>query len=113
MSRDRQECLCHQRQSRCAANMNRSFRAMQMRMRHRLLLIAVCAFASASARADLSDVLGVTHIDGQYYFTGQDYLDEGANQVIATGSHVIKLELGRSTLSSKYEWNSTWPALTS
>jgi hypothetical protein len=62
----------------------------------------------AAARADLSNVLGVTHIDGQYYFTNQDYLTEGANQVLASGTKSIKLEMSYQ-YATKYDWNYTWP----
>src|SRR5205814_5169377 len=84
-------------------------------MKHRTpfaLLAATTAF-SAAARADLSDVLGVTHIDGQYYFGTQDYVSQGADQVLATGSKVIKLEMGPS-YKSKYDWNTpTWGTVNS
>lgn len=68
-----------------------------------------CAVAGPVHADDLSNVLGVTHIDGKYYFGSQDYLDQGADQVLATGSKVIKLEMDSQT-PSKYSWNSTWPA---
>lgn len=74
---------------------------------------AACASLSAAAAAqDLSNVLGITHIDGKYYFGNEDYLDQGADQVLATGSKVLKLEMDSQT-PGKYSWNSTWPAVTS
>jgi hypothetical protein len=77
--------------------------------------IAVAAVVLCAARAhadDLSNVLGVTHIDGKYYFGSEDYLDQGADQVLATGSKVIKLEMDSQT-PAKYSWNSTWPTASS
>ena len=37
--------------------------------------------------------------------TTQDFLDEGADQILATGSKVIKLQL----TPKRYPWNSDWP----
>jgi len=50
-------------------------------------------------------VFGVAHVDGKYYLTKEDFLDEGADQVLATGSKVVKLYL----TPSRYRWNSDWP----
>ena len=72
------------------------------------ILSAAAASVAVSARADLSDVLGVTHIDGQYYFTNNNYVDEGADQVLATGTRSIKLEMSYQ-YKTKYDWNYTWP----
>ena len=63
---------------------------------------------SIVAGEDLSNILGVTHVNGKYFFTRQDFLDEGADQVLAVGSKVIKLYMtGRNP--ERYSWNSTWP----
>ena len=51
------------------------------------------------------DVFGIAHVDGKYYLTKEDYLNEGADQVLATGSKVIKLYLSPKS----YRWNSDWP----
>jgi len=66
----------------------------------------------AQAQTDLSNVLGITHIDGKYYFGSDNFLDQGANEVLATGSKVIKLELD-SRSAEKYPWNSQWPSVSS
>lgn len=63
------------------------------------------ASAGNAAIADPADVFGVAHVDGKYYLTHEDYLDEGADQVLATGSKVIKLYL----TPKPYRWNSDWP----
>lgn len=52
-----------------------------------------------------TEVFGVAHVDGKYYLTREDFLDEGADQVLATGSKVIKLYLA----PKRYPWNSEWP----
>ena len=55
--------------------------------------------------ADPAEVFGVAHVDGKYFLTKEDYLNEGAGQVLATGSKVIKLYL----TPDRYPWNSAWP----
>ena len=61
-----------------------------MKYRTSIALLAATSAFSTIARADLSNVLGVTHIDGQYYFGTQDYVSQGADQVLSTGSKVRK-----------------------
>jgi hypothetical protein len=74
-------------------------------VRSLFLLLPVCLLASISQAQDLSDVLGICHVDGKYFLTHDDYLDEGANQVLATGSKVLKIYLA----PGRYPWNSAWP----
>ena len=69
------------------------------------MLAFFSAFGNGFAQ-DMSNVLGVCHVDGKYYFTQNDYLDEGADQVLATGSKVLKTYL---MPRFRYPWNSTWP----
>lgn len=71
-------------------------------------VVAFCIFSPGVIAADLSGVLGTTHVDGKYYLTNQDYLDEGADQVLATGTTTIKLYLNPGSLF-RYPWNSHWP----
>jgi autotransporter-associated beta strand protein len=85
------------------------------------LAAAVSLAVTQAHGQSLQNVLGVTHIDGQYFLTNDpnnpskpliDYVDEGANQVLDTGSTAIKLELN----PSKYDWlpaGQSWPAFTS
>lgn len=69
--------------------------------------IVLSGFVLLSAHAqDLRDVMGVTHVDGKYFLTHKDFLNEGADQVLATGSRVLKLYL----VPSRYRWNSDWPS---
>ena len=75
-----------------------------------LASILACVFAAGARAADLADVLGVAHVDGKYYLTKQDYLDEGMEAgVLTTGSRTIRLYLNASAIK-RYSWNSTWPA---
>jgi autotransporter-associated beta strand protein len=90
-----------------------------LRRQHGILkpLLITGLLASGAFGQNLSNILGVAHINGSYYLTNQDYPDEGANQIAAVGSGVIKLEMDQATLSktwsvnSKYAWNTPgWPA---
>lgn len=78
----------------------------------KLIILSIVAVAinlrSARAADNLGDVLGVVHINGQYSFGPSDFLDQGADQVLATGSRVIKLEMG-TAYATKYQWNCDWP----
>jgi hypothetical protein len=69
------------------------------------LLSAFALAAETSGMSNPEDVFGIAHVDGKYYLTKEDYLDEGADQVLATGSKVIKLYLSPKS----YRWNSDWP----
>lgn len=67
----------------------------------------------AAQAVEVKDVLGVAHAGGKYNFSGEDYLNEGADQLLAMGTRVIKvwLSLDAATL---YPFNSDWnpPATT-
>jgi len=69
------------------------------------------AIQTASAR-ELPDVLGVTHVAGRYYLTDKDFLNEGADQVLALGSRVIKVWFygkRHEPPMAAYSYNSQWP----
>ena len=69
--------------------------------------------ATSSVHADLSDVLGASHIQGQYYFGTEDYVSQGADTLLGAGSKVIKLEMD-SQYKSKYAWNTpNWGTINS
>src|SRR5690349_5433864 len=69
--------------------------------------IFLCAMAlpSVGAGRPAPDTFGVTHVDGGYFLTKEDFLDEGADQILATGTKVIKLYMA----PKRYRWNSQWP----
>ncbi|MFI5457488.1 MAG: hypothetical protein ACHRXM_18755 [Isosphaerales bacterium] len=50
---------------------------------------------SLDAQADtpLNERLGVAHVNGTYHLTNDDFLNEGADQVLKLGSRVIKVYL--------------------
>jgi hypothetical protein len=66
-------------------------------------------------RADtkaLPDVLGVTHVAGRYYLTDKDFLNEGADRILALGSRVIKVWFygkRHEHPMAAYSYNSQWP----
>ncbi|HEY0074358.1 MAG TPA: SGNH/GDSL hydrolase family protein [Abditibacteriaceae bacterium] len=55
------------------------------------------------------DVVGVTHVAGKYNFTDKDFLNEGADQILALGSRVIKVWFHRP--QNSYPFNSQWPEM--
>lgn len=59
----------------------------------------------------LPDILGVTHVDGKYYFGTEDFLNEGADRLLSLGTRVIKVWF--TDIPGKYPWNSTWPTMNS
>lgn len=56
-----------------------------------------------------SEVLGTTHSNGQYHFTDNDFLDEGAEQLSQLGTNVINVWFHRVT--EKYSYISDWGGL--
>jgi len=59
----------------------------------------------------LPDVLGTTHVTGRYYHTKKDFLNEGADEVLAMGSRVIKLWFYAKRHEhphAVYSFNSDW-----
>jgi hypothetical protein len=94
-------------------------------MRHYLLailLVGICiscgprgfkanAAVKASVQKELRDIIGVTHVDGKYYLTNKDFLNEGADQILALGSRVIKVWFHDPQRS--YAFNSQWPQMSS
>lgn len=75
-------------------------------------------FAQASISADHEPKiqLGVAHIGGDYHFTHQDFLNEGAATIQALGAQCIKTSLSLDTENPSpiiYSVNSNWPAVKS
>jgi hypothetical protein len=79
------------------------------------ILTAALLLPAASSRAGTGaqDVLGVAHAAGKYNFTGEDYLNEGADRLLDLGTRVIKVFLVPAIIQSSYSFNSDWsPATT-
>lgn len=53
-----------------------------------------------------SEVVGATHVAGQYHFSEDDFLNAGAKRLDSLGTDVIKLWLHR--MDEKYPYNSDW-----
>jgi hypothetical protein len=56
----------------------------------------------------ISDVLGVTHVNGQYALTEKPFLIEGAEAVQTLGAKILKVWF-YSIYEKQYSWHSTWP----
>jgi hypothetical protein len=57
----------------------------------------------------MADVLGVAHVAGTYHLTDGEFLSEGADQVLALGSRVVKLYLFQP--QKNYPFNARWPEM--
>jgi len=71
---------------------------------------------SPEKKRPLADVLGVTHVAGRYHLTDKDFLNEGADQILALGSRVIKVWFygkRHEHPDSVYPYNSDWPKVES
>ena len=76
-------------------------------------LLLLLALRPAAQGAELRDVLGSSHAGGRYNFSDEDYLNEGAGQILAQGSRVIKVFVDPSQMDVLYRFNSDWlPATT-
>jgi hypothetical protein len=74
------------------------------------LAVGLVLIATAGSRISLAatnaERIGCTHVDGKYFFTTDNFLNEGATQIHRTGMRVIKLYFNPPS----YPFNSTWPA---
>lgn len=72
---------------------------------------SLSAQIAPSQNGKMADVLGITHAGGKYHFTTDNYLKEGVDEIQNTGTHVIKLFFGRSSVTTyPAEWGNNWPA---
>ncbi|NBV85247.1 MAG: hypothetical protein EBS01_03035 [Verrucomicrobia bacterium] len=56
----------------------------------------------------ISDILGVTHVSGQYALTEKPFLIEGAEAVQILGARILKIWFYAS-YEKQYFWHSNWP----
>jgi hypothetical protein len=75
------------------------------------LATALFAAAPPAVAVDARDVLGVAHAAGRYNFTGEDFLNEGADRILELGSRVIKIFFVPSNIQTLYDFNSDWSPL--
>ncbi|MBN2592081.1 MAG: hypothetical protein JXA81_01135 [Sedimentisphaerales bacterium] len=71
----------------------------------------VISTAGQSTGKELRDIIGVTHVDGKYCLTNEDFLNEGADQILSLGLRVIKVWFHNP--QQKYPFNSKWPKMNS
>jgi hypothetical protein len=71
-----------------------------------------CLCGGSARAAEIADVVGINHINSHYHLTDGDYINEGADQVLALGSRVLKLII-RDRLDGYYKFNTEWPEITS
>ena len=58
---------------------------------------------------DMKNRLGATHMDGQYCFTGEPYIIEGAKKMSELGYGILKLWFEKADGNAKgYKYNSDW-----
>ncbi|MEN6425775.1 MAG: hypothetical protein ABFE13_10455 [Phycisphaerales bacterium] len=80
-----------------------------------LNLGCICSAFGQSAR-DVRDTVGVVHVAGRYHLTDKDFLNEGADQILALGSRVIKVWFygkRHEHPNGVYPYNSEWPVVDS
>lgn len=80
-----------------------------------LSLAPICS-ASGPGTRDIRDVVGVTHVAGKYHLTDKDFLNEGADQILALGARVIKVWFWagiNGRVPDSYPYNSHWPKVQS
>jgi hypothetical protein len=63
---------------------------------------------SQSGTRDVRDVLGACHFYGDYAFSGEDLLNDGADQLLALGSRAIKCAF-RENMANYYAVQCDWP----
>jgi hypothetical protein len=56
----------------------------------------------------VSEVVGISHVNGRYNFTDKPYLIEGADEILKLGSKCIKVWFNE--VDKKYSFNSQWPS---
>jgi hypothetical protein len=77
-----------------------------------MIAVVLLGAVQPAGAKELSDVLGVTHVAGRYYLTDKDFLNEGADQILALGSRVIKVWFygkRHEHPMAAYPYNSQWP----
>jgi hypothetical protein len=89
---------------------------MAMRVFPFVLALSLACCARGEIARDLRDIVGVTHVAGKYHLTDQDFLNEGADEILALGSRVIKVwffagQKGR--VPESYPYHSQWPKVAS
>jgi hypothetical protein len=83
---------------------------------HFALCFLILPGVAGAAGRDVRDVVGVVHVAGRYHLTDNDFLSEGADQILDLGSRVIKVWFygkRHERPGNVYPYNSDWPAVDS
>lgn len=72
-----------------------------------LAVLALLLLASAAYATPAREILGATHAAGKYSFTEEDFLNEGADELLRMGTRVIKVWFDLNG-KSPYPFNSEW-----
>ncbi len=91
---------------------------MMMRLLAAAAVLNLVSIGSAQGQATKSvrDTVGVVHVAGRYHLTDKDFLNEGADQILALGSRVIKVWFygkRHEGPDGVYPYNSQWPKVDS
>lgn len=90
----------------------REGRTIENMRSHRLstaLFLSVLLVAASAGAVPAHDVLGVSHAAGKYNFTGEDFLNEGADRLLELGTRVIKVWFDPNA-TPLYPFNADWGA---
>ncbi len=77
-----------------------------------IVSIGFLGLVSGQTAREVRDVVGVVHVAGRYHLTDKDFLNEGADQILALGSRVIKVWFygkRHEHPDGVYPYNSHWP----
>jgi hypothetical protein len=77
-------------------------------MKRTLVSLLILLTTSVTFAQENADIVGVSHVGGHYYFTTDNYLNEGAARIRQVGTKVIKLWVTGNP-QKDYPFNSAWP----
>lgn len=86
----------------------RTIQGMHLFASWTLSLALLLSSALPANAVDARDVIGVAHAAGRYNFTGEDFLNEGADRILELGSRVIKVFMVPARVQDTYPFNSDW-----
>ncbi len=78
--------------------------------------IALLGLVPGRTAGEVRDTVGVVHVAGRYHLTDKDFLNEGADQILALGSRVIKVWFygkRHEHPNGVYPYHSDWPVVDS
>jgi hypothetical protein len=76
------------------------------------LIMTLPSATAAPKRPSPREVLGVSHVAGDYHFTGGDFLNEGADELLKLGTRTIKVWFNPD-MNASYPFGPRFPAYAS